>query len=339
MARSKGRQRFSRSSWTIRSVGIRLRPGAQIRYTTVEFTADVAVNASGVRDDEPLGPKAPNERRVIVLGDSLVLAVQVAQADTFCEQLERRLNARGGPERWRVINAGVQGYGPVQDWFFFDKIGATFEPDVVLIVAYAGNDAIEAAATAAALDAGRPLEADQPNVRRLRRFVRSSVVLQYIRVRWDQLRSRISTGTPELPLATYLEHPPPVLADGLNVMRRAFGLISARAEAIGARTAIAIMPARFQTNDVDFGHLNKTVRDAGGVLVRNSGTDRFRDALQPLGLPLIDLEPALARDPNRMGLFFQRTAHLTPHGHDAVAAALFDFFESSGLAPRAPVTR
>jgi hypothetical protein len=122
-------------------------------------------------------------------------------------------------------------------------------------------------------------------------------------------------------------------------MRRAFGLISARAEGIGARTAIAIMPARFQTNDVDFGHLNKTVHDAGGVLLRNSGTDRFRDALQPLGLPLIDLQPALARDPNRMGLFFQRTAHLTPHGHDAVAAALFDFFERSGLAPRAPVTR
>ena len=99
------------------------------------------------------------------------------------------------------------------------------------------------------------------------------------------------------------------------------------------------MPARFQTNDVDFGHLNNTVRDAGGVLLRNSGTDRFQEALQPLGLPLINLQTSLASEPHRMGLFFQRTAHLTPRGHDAVAGALFDFFESSGLAPRAPSAR
>jgi hypothetical protein len=241
-----------------------------------------------------------------------------------------------------VINGGVQGYGPVEDWFFFDKIASTFEPDLVLVIAYAGNDAIEAAATAAALDAGRPLEAAQPNVRRLRRLVRSSVVLQYVRVRWDQLRSRIAAGTPELPLATYLEHPPPVLAEGLSVTRRAFALIATRARAIGAQTAIAIMPARFQTNDIDFGHLNRTVRDAGGVLVRDSGTDRFREALRPLGVPVTDLQPALARVPDRMGLFFQRTAHLTPRGHDAVAGALHDFLVDvldRGPSPRAAAAR
>ena len=44
-----------------------------------------------------------------------------------------------------MINAGVQGYGPVDDWFFFDRIAAAFEPDIVLIVAFVGNDAIEAA--------------------------------------------------------------------------------------------------------------------------------------------------------------------------------------------------
>lgn len=320
-------------------VGIRLRPGARIRYATVEFTTDIAVNGQGVRDDEPIGPKMPNERRILVLGDSLVLAVQVAQADTFCERLERRLNARGGSERWRVINGGVQGYGPVQDWFFFDKIGAAFDPDLVLIAAYVGNDAIEAAETVAALDAGRPLEAEQPNVRRLRRLVRASVVLQSARVRWDQLRSRITTGTPELPLATYLAEPPPILAEGLDVTRRAFGLISARAQAIGARTAIAVMPARFQINDVDFENLNKTVREAGGVLVRHSGSDRFREALRPLGLPIVDLQPGLARQPNPTGVFFQRTAHLTPRGHEAVATALLEFLDTGGLVSPAAVAR
>ena len=49
-----------------------------------------------------------------VTGDSIVFAVQVAQSQTFCEQLERRLNARGDGRRYRVINAGVQGYGPAE---------------------------------------------------------------------------------------------------------------------------------------------------------------------------------------------------------------------------------
>lgn len=312
-------------------VGVRLRPGASIRYTTVEFTADVNVNAQGVRDDEPLGPKQAGERRIVVLGDSLVLSVQVSLADTFCKDLERRLNARGGPDHWRVINGGVQGYGPVQEWFYFDKIAAAFEPDVVLIVAFVGNDVIEAADSEAALIAGRPLEDQQPNLNRMRRIVRSSIVLQYVRMRWDQLSGRFATGTPERPLASYLSDPPPVVQQGLEVSRRAYGMIVDRARGIGARTGIVLMPARFQTDDPDFGRLADIVRQAGGTLVRNSASTRFQAALAPLGVPIIDLQPVLAAQPDRITLFFQRTIHLTPRGHDVVAGALFDFLEANGL--------
>jgi len=266
-------------------VGVRLRPGASIRYTTVEFTTDIAVNAQGVRDDEPIGPKPSGERRIVVLGDSLVLSVQVPLAQTFCENLERRLNARGGPDRWRVINGGVQGYGPVQEWFFFDKIAAAFQPDVVLIVAFVGNDAIEAADAEAALDAGHPLEDAQPQVNRLRRLVRSSIVLQSVRLRWDQLRGRVTTGTPERPLASYLADPPPIVSEGLGVSRRAFELIARRASGLGARTGLVLMPARFQTDDPDFGRLAAVVQEAGGELVRNSASDRFKAALEPIGAP------------------------------------------------------
>jgi hypothetical protein len=313
------------------NVGVRLRPGANIRYTTVEFTADIAVNAQGVRDDEPLGPKPANERRVLVLGDSLVLAVQVPLAETFCKELEQRLNARGGIDHWRVINGGVQGYGPVQEWFYFDKIGAAFQPDVVLIVAFVGNDAIDAADAAAGLQLGRPVEDQQPTLSQMRRLVRSSIVLQYVRMRWDQLQSRWSTGTPERPMASYLSDPPPVVAQGLTASRQAYGRIIERAKGIGAQTAIALMPARFQTDDPDYHRLHEIVRQAGGELVRNSASERFQAALAPLGVPMVDLQPTMAAQPDRIGLFFQRTVHLTPRGHEVVSAALFDFLEANGL--------
>ena len=39
-----------------------------------------------------IGPKPPGERRIVVLGDSLVLSVQVDEQQTFCQLLEDRLN-------------------------------------------------------------------------------------------------------------------------------------------------------------------------------------------------------------------------------------------------------
>ena len=312
-------------------VGIRLRPNTRIRYTTVEFSTEIAINAQGVRDNEPIAAKAPGERRILVLGDSLVFSVQVSLADTFCEKLERDLNARGTPERWRVINGGVQGYGPVDEWLFFDKVGAAFQPDLVLIVAFVGNDAIEAADAMPSFEAGRPISATQPSVRRIRRLVRSSVVLQMVRVRWDQLRSRISLGTPEAPLASYLASPPPIVSQGLDASQRVFARIAARAAEIGARTGIVLMPARFQVNDEDFGNLSAIVREAGGELDRNASSRRFQDALAPLGLPMIDLQPVLFDQPNRAGIFFQRTVHLTPRGHDVVARSLLEFLQTNRL--------
>jgi hypothetical protein len=246
-------------------VGIRLRPGAAVRYTTVEFTTDIAINAQGVRDDAPIGPKAANERRIVLLGDSLVLSVQVELAETFGKQLEGRLNASGGPDRWRVINAGVQGYGPVDMWLFYDRVVSAFDPDLVVVVAFVGNDAVEAADMAESLETGRPVAAADPSVRRIRRIVRSSVVLQSARVRWDQLRSKVSLGTPERPLATYLTDPPPLIRRGLEASREAFGRIAAKAREDGAQTAIVLMPARLQVNDDDFGNLAAAVRAAGTV--------------------------------------------------------------------------
>jgi lysophospholipase L1-like esterase len=315
-------------------VGIRLRPNAHVRYSTVEFTADIDINAQGVRDDQPIGAKAPNERRIVVIGDSLVLSVQVSLAETFCKKLEGQLNAGGGPVHWRVINGGVQGYGPVDEWLFFDKVAAAFQPDLVLIVAFVGNDAVEAASAAASLEAGRPLAATQPGVRWFRRLIRSSMALQSVRVRWDQLRSRIATGTPEAPLASYLSDPPPMIAQGLDVSRRAFQNIADRARGIGARTGIVLMPARFQVNDTDFGYLQAAVRQAGAELDRNAASRRFNEALAPLGLPMLDLQPVLFAQPNRIGLFFIRTVHLTPRGHDVVARTLMEFLSAAGLFPR-----
>ena len=318
-------------------VGFRLKPGAHARYTTAEFSTDLTINAQGVRDDRDIGPKRPNERRVLVLGDSLTFAVQVPLAQTFCKRLEALLAAADPAREWRVIDGGVQGYGPVEEWFFYQHVADALEPDIVLVVSFVANDAVEAFDAERSLDAGVPAvnETTDVAVNRLRKLTRASMVLQIARLRVDQLRESLRGPATERPLTTYSADPPPAFLHGLDVTRRALGLVAARAAERGARTGIVLMPARFQTDDADYGRLADIVRASGGELLRHAATERFQTALAPLGLPMWDLLPVLAAEPDRGGLFFQQNVHLTPRGHDVVARSLLRFIQMNGWVPPA----
>src|SRR4051794_20307193 len=130
------------------AAGYRLKPNARGRFATSEFDTEIHINAQGIRDDEPIGPKPADERRILLLGDSLVLSGQGPLSPTLGALPERRLNRHRSAPRYRVINAGVQGYGPVEELLFFRSIAARFEPDLVLDTVFVGNDAEEAVRSA-----------------------------------------------------------------------------------------------------------------------------------------------------------------------------------------------
>ncbi len=324
-------------------LGYRLKPGARVRFTTVEFDTALAINASGVRDEEELGPKAANERRILVLGDSLVLAVQVPFRQTFGELLEQRLNATPSDVRYRVINAGVQGYGPVQELFLFRSLLPVVQPDLVIETLFVGNDAEDAAVAERMLDGydRRPSEAlVETATVRMRRLVRRSMVLQVLRLRVLAATERFTrtAGPPEPPLQSYAANPAPRIARGLAVIHRVVESMAAEASATGARTAIVLMPARFQVDDADFGHLREAVTQSGGALVRDAATDRFARALNDLAVPQFDALPPLRQALPGPDVFFQQTVHLTPRGHEIVAGALERFLRQSGLLDERPVS-
>ena len=325
-------------------IGYRLKPNAKTRFTTSEFSADIAINGAGFRDDEELGAKAPNERRVLLLGDSLVLSVQVAFEQTFGELLERRLNGHGAPFTYRVINAGVQGYGPVEEQLFFRKIVDRVQPDTVIVVVFVGNDAEEAVSSQPKLTPeGRSAAAAAGDslMTRLRRLVRRSMVLQILRLRVVAATDRITPqlAPPEPPLQSYAASPAPRIADGIAHTRRAIEDITATAARAGAATMVALMPARFQVDDPDYSRLKEAVTASGGELVRDAATERFDRGLAPLPVQRLDLLPSLRRALPGPDLFFQESVHLTPRGHEIVAAALDDFVWTRMLAPQAQEQR
>ena len=323
------------------AIGYRLKPHARTHFTTSEFAADIAINGAGLRDEEELGEKAPDERRILLLGDSLVLSVQVSFGQTFGELLEQHLNSCASNVRYRVrvINGGVQGYGPIEEQLYFKSIVGNVRPDLVLPVVFVGNDAEEAVRSRPKLDPtprGSGSAVGASLVTRLRRLVRRSMVLQIVRLRLLPITERVSPALapPEPPLQSYAARPAPRIAEGLAVTRQAIDDINRRAEAAGARTAIVLMPARFQVDDGDYGRLVDIVAAAGGELIRDAATDRFTQALAPLGLPQLDVLPALRAALPGPDLFYQETVHLTPRGHEVVAEALARFIEDRQLLPR-----
>ena len=313
-------------------IGNRLRPGVSVRYSTSEFSTDLVINQQGVRDAEPVGPKAANERRVLLLGDSFVFAVQVPQADTFGERLEGRLNSSDPAHRWRVINGGVQGYGPVEKWLFYLNIASAFEPDIVLIFVTTTNDVLAADAKTK-LELGRvpdgtPLDQGRTQFRRV---VRSSIVLQLMRQRADQFRARAFGGVSERPLSGYLANPPPFVWDGLQVAQRAYGRIAEHAHRSGAKVGLVLIPARFQVRDDEFQRLSATAEQAGGTLLRHEGTARFIKELKPLNEPILNLLPLFTALEDPAGLYFVGNGHLNRRGHRVAGDAIFDFLRTDGF--------
>jgi lysophospholipase L1-like esterase len=157
---------------------------AQDHFT---YKHEVRVNALGLRGAE-VGAKAPGERRVLFLGDSLTYGQGVAEEDTVPGALERELAARTGT-RWSVVNAGHRAYDTPQELALLEEHGATIQPDVVLLGWY-WNDVNERPIQATfenltqrgeiAFDTGNTVEGLDRLAWRAKQLVRSSALVMVV---------------------------------------------------------------------------------------------------------------------------------------------------------------
>ncbi len=122
-------------------LGGALRPGAQGRYHD-EGDAYVEINSAGMRDREHRLRKPPGTLRIAVLGDSFAEAMQVDRDRTFWAVLEQRLKAcpaLNGREP-EVLNFGVSGYGTAQEYIALRQRVRPYDPDIVVLAFFTGND-------------------------------------------------------------------------------------------------------------------------------------------------------------------------------------------------------
>lgn len=109
----------------------------QYRFADSEFVMDVRTNTLGLRDYEWDPDAASACTRVLFLGDSFIFGYGVNVEDRFDTRLARLLE--GEDHLYRLINAGVPGWGTLQETRFARDHFGVFLPDI-LVLSFCGND-------------------------------------------------------------------------------------------------------------------------------------------------------------------------------------------------------
>ena len=107
-------------------------------WYAADFSVDVETNPLGFRDIAREFPKPHGVKRIALLGDSFIEAVQVSFEKTSGQLLERSLNCSSdqgqkNSQRYEVLNFGISNYGIGQYLLTWEEYARKYEPDYIII--------------------------------------------------------------------------------------------------------------------------------------------------------------------------------------------------------------
>lgn len=354
-------------------LGWRHRPGAEVVMDELEDQPPhtITINAQGLYDLDYAYEHPADGFRVLVLGDSYVEGVQVPLHDRSFQALEDAYQARSDAP-YEIIEMGVARYSPAQYYRVYQLEGQRYEPDVVLVMLYLGNDLEEMHPQTGhsvvlglaertfqyTLEDGQLVEVD---ARRWHPPSGSSRVSAPLPVtRWAHLRlhdastlykllaTRMSWQTlralnmldGSIPMGAQFEagYEDPLYAQVWPVFEAVLVVLRDEAEANGAEFAVVLAPHMYAVHpDWYFEDFPEIDPDTGGFdpLWLES---RVADLLDAHDIAYFSLTPALqaAAQETDEPLYYHDNSHWNAAGHRAVTAALDEWFEQMGWSPEEP---
>ncbi len=106
---------------------------------TDEFHILIRFNNFGLHAPVYTLEKPAGVFRIVIVGDSFPQAMQVRYEDAFPQHLEKLLSQRLG-HPVQIINLSVDAYGTDRELLLYALVGWQFQPDLVLLSVYTGND-------------------------------------------------------------------------------------------------------------------------------------------------------------------------------------------------------
>ena len=276
--------------------------------------------------------------RTMVLGDSYVAAFEVGLEEAFHARLEERLRDRDplGRSDYQVIALGRGNRAQEAQLGWLREFGPVYEPDVVVLLFFSGNDIMENSAEifAAAGDFVRfYLREVVPRKEalfekllwipwsRLNGLIAEAVVTFYAQNLdlFDEAVSAEDLSSTELGL--YRRPLTPEWQAAWNCTASLLDDLLRASEELGARFVVADLSGPQAVGDVG----SYTLRRSDDPDMDFHRADRWiAEWGETRGVPVLHLEPYLT-DAGRSQVFWRHDAHLTPAGHEVVAEVLYTF--------------
>ena len=283
-------------------------PNVQRSLDTGETHWTLRTDEDGFRVGEKVS--AASVPAILILGDSFTFALGVDYQQSFAGRLEEAFAGR-----YRVINTGVSGYGPMQyhavlDYLLGDR---GLRPKAVVVATYLGNDFHDCV-----WEKNIPvINGILGNEASMRSFLKRSSHLYRLAARgvhklFSMGAEELDPITAELSTADRWQAEP--LRTGLSIYREQFATMAQQCQKLGIPLVVCILP------------IKEAIRAAAGVgpAVDAEGHDfrlvgeKANKALEGLPLVLCDATADLSKaDPDKV--FFHFDNHLTSLGHHVVA--------------------
>ncbi|MBI5065674.1 SGNH/GDSL hydrolase family protein [Candidatus Woesearchaeota archaeon] len=96
------------------------------------YLTNIKHNSLGLRSDRELGEKT--KKRILLFGDSFIYGLGLDWNETLDYFFQKELG-----ENFQVINAGVTGYGMLQEYLLFKELYDKINPDLIIIAIYSND--------------------------------------------------------------------------------------------------------------------------------------------------------------------------------------------------------
>lgn len=317
-----------------------LTPGFEGTVSRAEFHAPVRISDFGVRGPGP-EPRRENTLRILTLGDSQTFGFGVLDHETYSVHLRDLLAARYPERHVEVINAGVPGYGTVDEVIWLRKRGREVDPDLIIAQFLSVNDFLINRGSRLAdsllegegrtwgeTGGGLPkVDGDAPTPTGVQRETFAARAIRLIHT----IKSRSHVITLISESASYLGMRLGLLG-GVAAMwgedftpedadrtRRLLVLLAREAQAMEVPVVLVYTTGKAQVIAGDGAPLPSAAVMAA--------------AAEEAGVPWIDMTRKLRVREDRQALYFIRDGHWTATGHRAVAEVLADRLPELGLVP------
>jgi hypothetical protein len=334
--------RFAGTAWPFHVdpvAGFLFEPRAEVRWTNhLDFWAREETNSLGYLDREPLLPKPPGRRRILVVGDSFVEAAQVRNADKVQAVLEGALRRRLGEDAVDATAFGYSGTGQANQLGFYAKDGRAVAPDLVVLLLVANDFANNSPILEAIRNGWHPYRPPRPF------FERDGAGFRPVPVDPDWMDALLAGSTPAdryAALAADAEFAPrlagwggpaavdmdemfwrrtlpPLFEDALALTAHAIW----EWVALGRRDGFALVLVA-----------TDTMTNGGADDVRHGALqiERFRAIADAAGVPFLDLYPAFVAHGTPDDAHWRYDGHWNETGHRWAGEATAAFIEEQRL--------